>query len=162
MYLSGDMAPYSRTYPAFPIPAVGAVILNQDHVVLVQRGQAPAQGQWTLPGGVVELGEAPEEAILREVCEECHLKIAVLGIIDVVNRVLRDEQQAIQYHYVIIDYLARCQEESLLPTTPLQPGTDVTDVRWVPFSEIVQYDLTEGLIPIIRAGIAMQAEWEQY
>lgn len=155
------MASRSRTYPAFPIPAVGAVILNREDVLLVQRGQPPAQGQWTLPGGIVELGEAPEEAILREVYEECHLKIAVIGIIDVVNRVIRDARQAIQYHYVIIDYLARCIEESCLATSTLRPGTDVTDVRWTPFSEIAQHDVTEGLIPIIRAGIALYAEWGQ-
>lgn len=143
----------------FPIPAVGAVIVNQDHVVLVQRGQPPAQGQWTLPGGVVELGESPAEAIRREVCEECHLKIAALDIIDVVNRVVRDEQQAIQYHYVIIDYLACCLEESVSPTAPLQPGTDVTDVQWVRFSDLARYDVTEGLLSIIQAGIAMHAEW---
>ena len=77
-----------RTYPTFPIPSVGAVILKNDHILLIQRGQAPAKGKWTLPGGVVELGEAPEEALIREVKEECNLIITVVGVLDVVNKVL--------------------------------------------------------------------------
>ena len=69
-----------RTYPTFPIPSVGALVLKEDHILLVQRGHAPAKGKWTLPGGVIELGESPEEALIREVREECHLLIAVLGM----------------------------------------------------------------------------------
>ena len=76
------MTTHSRTYPAFPIPAVGAVILAQEHILLIQRGQPPAIGQWTLPGGVVEVGESPEEAIIREVREECSVEISVLSLIE--------------------------------------------------------------------------------
>lgn len=152
-----------RTYPAFPIPSVGAVILNREHVVLVQRGQPPSAGKWTLPGGIVELGESPENAIVREVKEECHLDIAVMDVIDVVNRVFRDEENAIKYHYVIIDYLARCVDESSRPEAEaLRPATDVLDARWVPLPEIIHYDLTEGLLSIIRAGIAKQTQWNQF
>lgn len=104
----------TRTYPTFPIPSVGAVILKDDHILLIQRGQAPAKGKWTLPGGVVELGESPEEALIREVKEECNLCITVIGVIDVVNKVIRDDLNAIKYHYVIIDYLARCQTDKSL------------------------------------------------
>jgi 8-oxo-dGTP diphosphatase len=152
----------TRTYPTFPIPSVGAVILKDDHILLIQRGQAPAKGKWTLPGGVVELGESPEEALIREVQEECNLRITVIGVIDVVNKVIRDDHNAIKYHYVIIDYLVRCQTNEPLNQISLQPGTDVTDVRWIPLQELTQYDLTEGLLRIIRAGIAMQKQWDQF
>lgn len=170
------MTTQSRTYPAFPIPAVGAVILTQEHILLIQRGQPPALGQWTLPGGVVEVGESPEEAIIREVREECSLDITVLSVIEVINRVVHDAQHKIKYHYVIIDYLARCQasahgapsrdfqkkpEEVSLPDIASTPGADVMDVRWVPFQDLPQYDVTEGLLPIVRAGIAIHAQWEQ-
>jgi 8-oxo-dGTP diphosphatase len=151
----------ARIYPTFPIPAVGAVILNDDHILLVQRGQAPAKGKWTLPGGVVELGESPEEALIREVQEECQLNITVVGVIDVVNRVIRDDRNAIEYHYVIIDYLARCQAGKPLPEVFPQPETDVMDARWISLQEVTQHDLTDGLLKIIRAGIAMQAQWSQ-
>ena len=175
------MTAHSRTYPAFPIPAVGAVILAQRHILLIQRGHPPAIGQWTLPGGVVELGESPEEAIIREVREECSLEITVLGVIEVINRIMRDDHNNIKYHYVIIDYLAHYQasdssayavlsrgtyedrrnpEMGSLPDIASSPGADVMDVRWVPFQALSQYDVTEGLFPIIRAGIAMHAQWE--
>ena len=151
-----------RTYPTFPIPSVGAVILKNDHILLIQRGQAPAIGKWTLPGGVIELGESPEEALIREVKEECNLRITVIGVIDVVNKMIQDEHNAIKYHYVIIDYLVRCQTDEPLNQISLQPGTDVTDVRWVPLQEVTQYELTEGLLRIIRAGVAMQEQWDQF
>lgn len=151
-----------RTYPAFPIPAVGAVILNQERVLLIQRGQPPSQGKWTLPGGVVELGESPEDALIREVQEECYLDIRVMGILAAVNRVIRDEQQQIQYHYIILDYLARCCDHEPNAVERVRPGSDAQAARWVSLSEIMQYELTEGLPLIIRAGIAKQAQWSQY
>ena len=154
-----------RIYPTFPIPSVGAVILDRDRVLLVRRGQAPAKGKWTFPGGVVELGESPEEALIREVKEECNLLITVIGVIEIVSKVIRDEHNIIKYHYIIIDYLARCQTYDELPgyKIPLQPGTDVMDVRWIPLQEVIKYELTEGILPIIRAGVAMQkrANFEQ-
>ena len=156
------MSANGRTYPTFPIPSVGAVILKDDHILLTQRGQAPAKGKWTLPGGVVELGESPEEALIREVKEECSLSITVIGVIDVVNKVIRDDRYAIKYHYVIIDYLARCQTDESLSQASSQPGTDVTEVRWIPLQEGTQYDLTEGLLRIIRAGVAMQEQWDRF
>jgi 8-oxo-dGTP diphosphatase len=149
----------ARTYPTFPIPAVGAVILYNQRVLLVQRGQPPAQGQWTLPGGVIEVGESPEEALIREVQEECHVSITIVGIIDVVNRVIRDDQNTIKYHYVILDYLARCQSGESEQNVSPQPGTDVMDVRWIPLSALGQYELTEGLLKIIHEGIAMQQQF---
>jgi 8-oxo-dGTP diphosphatase len=156
------MSANGRIYPTFPIPSVGAVILKDDHILLIQRGQAPAKGKWTLPGGVVELGESPEEALIREVKEECRLSITVIGVIDVVNKVIRDDRNAIKYHYVIIDYLGHCQTDESLSQVSSQPGTDVTDVRWVSLQEVTQYDLTEGLLRIIRAGVAMQEQWDRF
>lgn len=158
------MSTASRTYPAFPIPAVGAVILAREHVLLIQRGQPPSEGKWTLPGGVVEIGESPENAIIREVREECSLDILVLGILDVVNRIVHDEDGRVKYHYVIIDYAARCRDTSNdqeLPEIAVHAATDVSDVCWVPFQELPCYDVTEGLRPIIQAAIAMQSQWEQ-
>ncbi len=159
------MSIQSRTYPAFPIPAVGAVILEQEHVLLVQRGQPPSEGQWTVPGGVVEIGESPDEAIIREVHEECGIEVQVVGILDVVNRIVRDDVDAVKYHYVIIDYLACCRDPrpgQRLPEYVVRAGTDVRDARWIPFQELSTYDVTEGLRPIIQAGMSMQGpEWKK-
>lgn len=139
----------ARMYPKFPIPAVGAIILNGNHVLLIQRGQAPSKGKWTLPGGVVELGETPEEALVREIREECHLDIQLQGIVKVVNRVIKDENGQIKYHYLILDYLASCRSEQFCSENSLQAGSDVKDVRWIPLEEIVSYDVTEGLRDVI-------------
>ena len=98
----------TRIYPAFPIPAVGAVVLHDNNVLLIQRGQAPAKGKWTLPGGAIEVGESPEEALLREVEEECQVRICIQDIVEVINKVMYDEQGEVQYHYIILDYLAFC------------------------------------------------------
>lgn len=139
----------ARMYPKFPIPAVGAIILNGDHVLLIQRGQAPSKGKWTLPGGVVELGETAEEALVREIREECYLDIQPQEIVKVVNRVIKDERGQIKYHYLILDYLAYCQSEQSCSENSLQAGSDVKDVRWIPLEEIVLYDVTEGLRDVI-------------
>ena len=151
----------ARTYPRFPIPAVGAVILNDQRILLIQRGHEPSKGKWTLPGGVIEVGESPEDAIIREVKEECNLSITVVGIIEVFNRVIRDDQNRIKYHYVILDYLTRCQAGDPWQEVSPRPGTDILDVRWIPLPEVTRYDVTDGLLKIIRAGIAMQAQWSQ-
>ncbi len=145
----------TRQYPTFPIPAVGALVLNQAHVLLVRRGTPPAQGQWTLPGGVIEIGEAPEEAIVREVQEECGLTIRLDRLLQIVNRVTRDEDQRIRYHYVILDYLARCQENRSWQDALPQAGSDVQEARWVACAELAKFDLTEGVFEIIRDALTL-------
>ena len=156
------MSENARTYPTYPIPAVGALILNAEHILLVQRGQAPAKGKWTLPGGVVELGESPEDALIREIKEECHLDITIQGIVKVINKIIRDDQENIMYHYVILDYLAHCQSEQSWHELSPQPGSDVMNVRWVPLKDIASsYDVTEGLLEVIHDAIVMQKHFEQ-
>lgn len=150
------MSENARTYPAFPIPAVGAIILDNDDVLLIQRGQAPAKGRWTIPGGVVEVGESPEEALVREIQEECHLEIIVQGIVEVINRIVQDEQGKIKYHYIILDYLAQCQSARSCHAFPLKPDSDVMNVCWVPLENLAQYDITEGLIEVINAAVKIK------
>lgn len=138
-------------------------MLEQEHVLLIQRGQPPCEGQWSVPGGVVEIGESPEEAIIREVYEECAVKAHLLGILDVVNRIVRDAAGAVQYQYVIIEYLACCrttEPDQKLPEIVVHADTDVRAGRWVPLRELSEYDVIEGLIPIIQAGIRMRAALE--
>lgn len=150
------MSDNARTYPTFPIPAVGAVILDDDYVLLVQRGQAPAKGQWTIPGGVVELGESPEDALIREIQEECHLDIRIQGIIEVIDKVVRDEQGNIVYHYIILDYFAHCRSVRTSHELPAKPGSDVMNARWVALKEIRDYDISDGLVDVIHAAVTMQ------
>jgi 8-oxo-dGTP diphosphatase len=126
----------SREYPNAPVVAVGAVVVHQGRALLVRRGRAPAKGAWVIPGGGVELGERVEDAVLREVHEECGIAIALGSFACVVNRIDRDENGRVRYQYVIIDYFARYQSGDLAA------GSDAADARWVPLSELPDYGLS--------------------
>jgi len=110
---------HTRVYPTFPIPAVGAVVLHDDTVLLIQRGQAPAKGKWTLPGGVIEVGESPEESLLREVEEECQVNIHIhvkhnpaQQLVEITNTYHKpDSSVAATMHY---RYIFRYEMEALL------------------------------------------------
>lgn len=136
-----------RLYPKLPVPAVGAITFYGDNVLLIQRGRKPSIGKWTLPGGVVELGESPIEALRREILEECNISIEIGDVVEVVSRVVRDEANRVQYHYVIIDYVAIYKDGNL------KPDSDILDARWVLLSEIKKYDLTEDLLPVIERAV---------
>ena len=136
-----------RSYPDRPIVAVGAVILDGDRVLLVQRGQEPLKGDWSLPGGAVEIGESLEAALSREVREETSLDVVVGPVVDVLDSIRHDAGGRAEYHYVIIDYA--CRVRGGAPTDAVR-GTDAADVRWVPIAELDRYRLT----PAARAVIA--------
>ena len=115
-------------YPDRPIVAVGAVILDGDRVLLVQRGQEPLKGEWSLPGGAVEVGETLDAALAREVREETALDVEVGPVVEVLDSIRRDADGRVEYHYVIIDYA--CRVRGGTPTAAAH-GTDADDVRWV-------------------------------
>jgi ADP-ribose pyrophosphatase YjhB (NUDIX family) len=134
----------SREYPDHPRVGVGAIVFHESRVLLVKRGQAPALGKWSLPGGLVDLGETTREAVVREVAEECRLRVTVAGVAGVVDRVIRDEAGRIRYHYVLVDYLAFPEG------TRVAPGSDAADVRWVEIDRLAELDTTEGLLDMVR------------
>src|SRR5688500_6257844 len=100
----------SREYPDLPRVGVGAVVLRGDRVLLVKRGGQPSAGKWSLPGGLVDLGETTQEATRREVFEECGLRVRLAGVAGVVDRVVRDGDGRVRYHYVLVDYLAHAED----------------------------------------------------
>ncbi|MDH4208134.1 MAG: NUDIX hydrolase [Anaerolineae bacterium] len=136
-----------REYPAAPIPSVGAIVLKGDQVLLVLRGQQPSRGKWSIPGGVLELGEVIEQAARREVREECGLEIEVGPVVEVRDAIFRDEDEQVRFHYVLIDVLARYVEGT--PTA----GSDVEDARWVGESELSSLALTPGLRDVLLRAI---------
>ena len=139
-----------RSFPDRPVVGVGAVILDGDRVVLVKRGQPPLQGEWSLPGGGVELGETLENAVAREVLEETGLHIEVGPVVDVVDRVHRVTDGRVEYHYVIIDYLCRCRDDR-----PLVHGSDAADARWVQTADLPTYRVTARAIAVIHKALEL-------
>ncbi len=124
-----------RLYPTQPVVGVGAIILRHGEILLEQRGNEPARGQWTIPGGVVEVGESLEDAVRRETKEETCLEVESASLIDVVDQVHRDKDGRIEYHYVIIDYIVKATGEP-------KAASDAGALKWVPINEVEGYDLT--------------------
>jgi ADP-ribose pyrophosphatase len=117
---------------------VGALILNKGRLLLVKRGAQPGQGKWSIPGGLVELGERVEDAVVREVKEECGLDIEVERLIDVFDSITRDEMGRIQYQFVVVNFLTKIKGGTL------KNADDVLEARWVPLDEVEKYNLTNS------------------
>ena len=141
-----------REYPACPRVGVGAVVLDGSRVLLVRRGRAPALGKWSLPGGLVELGETTAEAIRREVQEECGLVVRVGAVAGILDRVTRDAEGRVRYHWVLIDFVA--YPEAGTPCA----GSDADELRWVDVADVEDLDTTEGLLDMIRRAMALRDE----
>ena len=109
-----------REYPEAPIVGVGAVVIDGAKVLLVRRGQEPLKGEWSLPGGALELGETLQQGVVREVLEETGLEVVPAGIVEVFDRITRDEATGrIRYHYVLVDFVCRVAGGTLLaPAMP--------------------------------------------
>lgn len=138
-----------REYPEAPRVGVGTVVLRDGHVLLVRRGGAPAQGKWSIPGGLVNLGETTEAAAIREVEEECGLRVRILGLAGVVDRITRDAEGRIRYHYVLVDFAAVPEAGTL------RAGSDAAEARWVPIGELDSYDTTEGLAAMVQRAVSL-------
>jgi 8-oxo-dGTP diphosphatase len=138
-----------RIYPEQPLVGVGAVVFKGGEVLLVRRGQEPARDSWSLPGGLVEVGETLEAAITRELAEETGVTVALRGITAVVERIFPDPDGRIAYHYVLVDFLCDYLEGELTA------GSDITAARFVPLSELAGFDLPPHTAAVIRRA------WEQ-
>lgn len=139
----------SREYPQLPIAAVGVVVVHPNgELLLARRRNPPAQGLWSLPGGRVELGETVAESARREVMEECGVMCEPLEEYHVVDRIFRDAEGKVSYHYVIIEVLARW-----IGGDPA-PGSDASEVRWFGTQELVRADITPGVHEVVQTLLA--------
>ena len=147
----------SRQYPGQPIVGVGAVIIQDGRVVLVKRRFEPLAGQWSLPGGRLELGETLEAGLAREMLEETGLEIEVGPVVDVFDRILLDPNRKVKYHYVLIDYLCRPVGGRLIH------GSDVAAAELVDPADLDRYRLTPKATSVIEKAVAVARthEWQK-
>ncbi len=139
----------TRSYPSQPGFGVGAVVIEGGKVLLVRRGHAPLEGRWTLPGGLVELGETLEDALRREVREETGWTVRVGKQLALFDFIERDENGRVRYHYVLADFLCERIEGDL------GAASDVTDVRLVSPEDFSEYDLTAKALEVIGDGLKL-------
>jgi 8-oxo-dGTP diphosphatase len=134
----------TQAYPSAPVCAVGAIVFRGSAVLLVQRAKPPAQGKWSIPGGVVQLGETLEEAVIREFREEVQLEVRPLQVGKVLDRIYRDAAGQVCYHYVIVDYLCEPVHGEL------RPASDASAAAYFEVSNLESVDITEGTAEVIR------------
>jgi ADP-ribose pyrophosphatase YjhB (NUDIX family) len=141
-----------REYPERPIIAVGGIIFHGDTVLLVKRDKEPAMGQWSLPGGAVELGERLEEALKREIYEEVSIKIGIGGLVRILDRVVQDKKRRVRFHYVIADYWG--WKVSGQP----HAASDISDARFVTLKEARKLGIHKEVEATILMAMKMRHE----
>lgn len=127
-----------RLYPKQPLVGVGAVLICERKILLERRKNDPGKGKWSIPGGLVELGENVEQTVVREVQEETGLEVGKPEHIDVVDSITKDADGVVKYHFVIIDYFVK------LEGGVLKPSSDAEELRWVAFDQVEKCDLTQS------------------
>ena len=138
-----------REYPDRPIVGVGAIIVEQGRVLLAQRGNPPRAGQWSLPGGAVELGETLRAACEREALEETGLIVEAGQVVEVLDRIIPDNHGAAQFHYVLVDFLCACRGGELMA------GGDAAEVAWASEEQLESYNLEQITLEIILKALRM-------
>jgi|SRR5215831_2589995 len=136
----------NREFPEHPLIGVGSIIIESDRVVLVKRAHPPIQGHWSIPGGVLEVGEMVREAAIREAQEETGLIVEPGELLGVFDRILRDPDRRVQYHYVLIDFLCRKVGGQL------RAASDAAEVRWFSPEELSTLNLAEDTVEVIQKG----------
>jgi len=142
----------SREYPERPVVGIGGVIIDQGRTLLIRRGSEPLLGEWSIPGGSLELGESLQEGVARELLEETGIEVRVLDLIEVFDRVYREDEstrRGPRFHFVIVDYL--CERLSGEP----RAGSDVTDVAFAREDELARFHLTETATRVVKKAFAM-------
>jgi ADP-ribose pyrophosphatase len=133
-----------RLYPDKPMVGVGVLIREDDRYLLIKRAAEPDAGLWSIPGGLVEIGERGKEAAVREAEEETGLRVEIEKVLGVVDKIIRDEDSRIKYHFVIIDYLATATGGSM------RAMSDALEARWVKAEELTDYELSPTLVELLK------------
>lgn len=136
-----------RDYPDHPLLGVGAIIVYNEQVLVVRRANPPLQGEWSIPGGLVETGETTREAITREIREETGLTIEPVELVEVFERILRDANSRVRYHFVVIDYLCR------IVSGNVRSGSDVSEIRWARLEDLQILGITPETCEVIHKAL---------
>ncbi len=141
-----------REYPDRPIAGVGGVIIDKGRVLLIKRGNPPYGGEWSIPGGAIELGETAREALEREVREETGLIVRPTRLLGVYDRIIQDKDGAgvIIHHYVLIDFLCA------VVTGEIQAGSDAVEARWVKAEDLKRFCERADTVEVIQLGFAAE------
>jgi ADP-ribose pyrophosphatase YjhB (NUDIX family) len=139
-----------RDYPDRPILGVGAVVVREGRALLVRRATEPLKGEWSVPGGVLELGEKLHDGVRREVLEETGLEVEPQQVLEVFDSIFADQHGRTQYHYVLIDYLCSVTSGEACA------GSDVSEVKWVAEDELAALELRESIEWVLRKGLTTQ------
>jgi 8-oxo-dGTP diphosphatase len=142
----------NREYPDRPVVGVGGVIISEGRALLVRRGSPPLEGQWSIPGGMLESGETLLLGVRRELLEETGIEVKVLELIEVFERINLDGEGKARYHYVVLDYLCEAVRGEA------RAGSDVTDVAWASPAELAQYALTETATRVVLKAFDIARE----
>jgi mutator protein MutT len=129
------------------MPGVGAVVWDGERVLLIRRGHPPLAGAWSLPGGLIEVGESAADAVRREVREECGIEVTVGPLLGIFEPIQRDDEGRIVYHYVVLDFLAFYQSGEA------QPGDDAHELQWADPADLAAYAVTPAAREMIERGV---------
>jgi len=136
-----------REYPEHPRVGVGGVVIEPGRVLLVRRGSEPMQGEWSLPGGLVELGEELTQALRREIREETGLRVAVGPMVEVLDRIHRDAHGKVRFHYLLVDFLCRIEGGKL------EAASDAAAAQWVAPADLEQFRLRPETLRVIEKAL---------
>jgi 8-oxo-dGTP diphosphatase len=138
-----------REYPAAPVVGVGGVVVRDGRALIVKRSHEPRRGEWSIPGGTVEVGEALAEAVRRELLEETGLEVTIGPVLEMFDRIHRDSEGRVRYHFVIIDFLCHAVAGEAVA------GSDADAVAWVTANELEAYGVNPHAAAVIRKGLAV-------
>lgn len=142
----------AREFPKRPLVGVGGVVISNGRALLARRGSPPLEGQWSIPGGLVEVGETLIAAVRRELLEETAVEVRVVELVEVFERINLDASGQARHHFIVLDYL--CE----LLSGEACAGSDVTDVAWAAPEELGQYSLSEAATRVVLRGFQMMRE----